>query len=71
MVADQCCLPPLFITAIQDVQDVTMLEREALGGTVIVLGGVIVKQGSASTETMITVTFSLEHIIFMTQGVHV
>ena len=48
MAPHQGRLPPLVIAAIQDVEDVTVLEGESLGGTVVVLAGVVVKQSSVS-----------------------
>ena len=46
MVPHEGGLPPLVIVAIQDVEDVTVFEGEARGGSVIVFSGVVVKESS-------------------------
>ena len=50
VVAHQSCLPPLLISTVQDMQNVPVLEREALGRTVVIFTGIVVKQGSGGRK---------------------
>ena len=54
-VTNQCSLPPLLVAAVDDVQDVAMLEGEALWGAVVILAGVVVKKGSVCTSVQMGV----------------
>ena len=46
MVPHEGGLPPLVIVAVQDVEDVTVFEGEACGGSVVIFSGVVVKESS-------------------------
>lgn len=51
LTVDGSSQPPLFVTAIEDMKDVFMLEGKALGGTVIILACIIVKKGPVNKIT--------------------
>ena len=46
MAPNQSCLPPLIITRVEDMEDISVGEGEALTRAVVIFTGIVVKQSS-------------------------
>lgn len=63
---DSLCLPPLVVTGVGHMQDVSVHKRKTLTGQATVFRGVIVKQGSVTQIDLLK--FFFKHIFWQGEG---